>query len=87
MRDSSSTGSSSHTTGTERPVDEVRSGRVKVVVWRNQTRNGEMLNFRPVRIYKDGDDWKETPSLGIADLLPMAEALRESFRRANATEQ
>lgn len=84
---SSDDGSSSRTTGTERPIDEVRFGRVKVVVWRNQTKNGDMLNFKPVRIYKDGEEWKETQSLGVGDLLPMAETLREAFRRATSPEQ
>ncbi len=68
----------------DRPVDEVRFGRCKVVVWANQTQNGEMLNFVPTRLYKDGEDWKESPSLGVAELLPMAEALREAFRRATS---
>ncbi|MEZ5963069.1 MAG: hypothetical protein R3F56_04400 [Planctomycetota bacterium] len=68
----------------QRPIDEVRFGKVKVVVWRNDTKNGDMLNFKPVRIYKDGEEWKETPSLGLADLLPMAKALEEAYRRAAA---
>ena len=68
----------------ERPVDEVRFGRVKVVVWKNQTAKGDMLSFVPVKLYRqDGDDqWKETNNLGVGDLLPMAEALREAYRRA-----
>ena len=67
-----------------RPIDEVRFGSCKVVVWKNETKNGQMLNFTIARLYKekDGDEWKETQSLGVHDLLPMAEALRESFRRA-----
>ena len=68
----------------QRPVDEVRFGRVKIVVWKNQTKNGDMLSFKPVRIYKDGEEWKETQSLGIGDLLPMAMALEEAFRRASS---
>lgn len=78
-------GDNSRTTAREpkpRPIDEVRFGKVKVVVWRNETKNGDMLNFRPVRIYKDGEEWKETQSLGLADLLPMAKALEEAYRRA-----
>ena len=67
-----------------RPVDEVRFGRVKIVVWQNQTKNGDMLSFKPVRIYKDGEEWKETQSLGVGDLLPMAMALEEAFRRASS---
>jgi hypothetical protein len=45
-----------------------------------------MLNFTIARLYKEkeSDEWKETQSLGVHDLLPMAEALRESFRRASS---
>ena len=68
----------------ERPIDEVRFGRCKVVVWLNKTQNGDMLNFVPTRLYKDGEEWKESTSLGVAELLPMAEALREAFRRASS---
>ena len=89
MSDSSTTrgDTSRGATSGERPTFEVRFGRVKVVVWRNQTKNGDMLNFKPVRIYKDGEEWKETQSLGLGDLLPMAEALREAFRRANSQDE
>ncbi len=69
----------------ERPIDEVRFGRCKVVVWVNHTQNGDMLNFVPTRLYKDGEDWKESPSLGVTDLLPMAEALCEAFRRLGSS--
>ena len=67
----------------QRPVDEIRFGACKVVVWSNETKNGTMLNFVPVRIYKTDDgEWKETQSLGAGDLLAMAEALREAWRKA-----
>lgn len=67
----------------QRPVDEIRFGAVKVVVWSNETKNGPMLNFVPVRIYKSDDgEWKESQSLGVGDLLPMAEALTEAWRKA-----
>tara|TARA_R110002072_G_scaffold121342_2_gene255037 strand:+ start:8309 stop:8581 length:273 start_codon:yes stop_codon:yes gene_type:complete len=71
----------------ERPIDEVRFGRCKVVVWANKTQNGDMLNFVPTRLYKDGEEWKESPSLGVAELLPMAEALCEAFRRATSPKE
>ena len=68
----------------DRPVDEIRFGRCKVVVWLNKTQNGDMLNFVPTRLYRDGEEWKESSSFGVADLLPLAEALREAFRRASS---
>lgn len=76
-----------HKPKADRPVDEVRFGRCKVVVWVNKTQHGDMLNFVPTRLYKDGEEWKESPSLGVAELLPMAEALREAFRRATSPKE
>ena len=85
MRYNSSGGSENRSSSkAERPVDEIRFGRCKVVVWVNQTKNGEMLSFVPTRLYRDGEEWKESSSFGVADLLPMAEAFREAFRRASA---
>lgn len=71
----------------ERPIDEVRFGRCKVVVWLNKSQNGDMLNFVPTRLYKDGEEWKESNSFGVAELLPLAEALREAFRRASSPKE
>ena len=71
----------------ERPIDEVRFGRCKLVVWVNKTQNGDMLNFVPTRLYRDGEEWKESYSFGVAELLPLAEALREAFRRASSPKE
>ena len=40
-----------------KPVDEVRIGRVKATIWRNQTEDGKPRRYNVVfaRLYKDGD--------------------------------
>ena len=43
-------------------------GRIKAAVWANQTDKGLRHNVTIVRIYKQGDDWKETGSFGRDDL-------------------
>jgi hypothetical protein len=48
---------------------------LKVVIWQNQTTNGLMFSTQIVRVYKDGDDWKETHSLNREDLLHAAKML------------
>ena len=53
---------------TNRPVYEVRLGRIKAGVWANQTERGVRHNVTLARIYKDGDDWKESTSFGRDDL-------------------
>ena len=46
------------------PVHTVRLGRVKVNVWANETQYG-VRHSLTLRIgYKDGDEWKETQSIG-----------------------
>lgn len=61
-----------------RPVHVVRYGAIKAAVWLNQTSSGPMHNVTLGRTYKDGDDWKESGSLGADDLLAAAKALTEA---------
>ncbi len=51
-----------------RPVHEVRLGRIKAAVWENSTENGTRHNVTLSRIYKDGEQWKDTTSFGRDDL-------------------
>ncbi len=67
------------------PVDEVRFGSIVITTWRNSNSKGDTFyNFVPKRIYREGDEWKETHSLGVRDLLPLAQAAEEAFRRATS---
>ena len=70
---------------TNRPVDEVRIGRVKATIWRNETEDGK-ARFNTVfsRLYKDGDAWQSTPSFGRNDLLLVPRS-RTSRTRACAS--
>lgn len=52
-----------------RPVQEIRLGRIRAAIWENETQNGTRHNVTISRIYKDGDDWKDTGSFGRDDLL------------------
>ena len=52
----------------QRPEHEVRIGRIKATIWRNRGKNGDFFNVNFARLYKDGEDWKESPSLGRDDL-------------------
>ena len=57
------------------PFHVIRRGLLKVVIWQNQTTNGSMFSTQLIRVYKDGDDWKETHSLNREDLLHAAKML------------
>ena len=65
-----------------RPVHVIRYGMVKVAVWRNVIDMGNasrpMYNATAVRIYKDGDEWRDTQSFGYDDLLNLAKASEEA---------
>ena len=51
-----------------RPVHEIRLGRIKAAIWENDTKNGTYHNVSISRIYKDGDRWKDSTSFGRDDL-------------------
>lgn len=55
-----------------RPFRVIRRGLLKVVIWKNQTTNGSMFSTQLIRVYKDGEDWKETHSFNREDLLHAA---------------
>ena len=51
-----------------RPVHEIRMGRIRAAIWENETQNGTRHNVTLSRLYKDGDDWKDSTSFGRDDL-------------------
>ena len=52
----------------QRPVHEIRMGRVRAAIWENQTQNGPRLNVTFTRLYKDGEQWKNSQSFPREDL-------------------
>lgn len=58
----------SNTVTKARPVHELRMGRIRAAIWANETQNGMRHNVTISRIYKDGDDWKDSTSFGRDDL-------------------
>ena len=58
----------SQTATKARPVHEVRLGRIRAAIWANETQNGTRHNVTISRIYKDGDEWKDSSSFGRDDL-------------------
>ena len=51
-----------------KPVHEVRLGRIKAAIWENETANGVRHNVTFQRIYRDGEQWKTSDSFGRDDL-------------------
>ena len=52
----------------QKPAHEIRLGRIKATIWENETENGTRHNVTISRIYKDGEEWKQTGSFGRDDL-------------------
>jgi hypothetical protein len=83
----------------KRPVHEIRLGRIKAVIWENETREGTRHNISLTRIYKDGNTWKDSTSFGRDDLPLLGKvadlahtwvyenAAAPSFNVANAEEE
>lgn len=47
-------------------------GRIKAALWANTTETGVRYNVTFSRLYKDGEDWRDTDSFGRDDLLLLA---------------
>ncbi len=54
----------------DRPVHEVRLGKVKAAIWRNETENGVRYGVTFSRIYKTDNGWESSLSFG-RDELPL----------------
>ena len=65
----------------EKPVHEVRIGRVKAVVWSNQTESGTRHNVTLKRIFKrdSNSQWEQSDSFGRDDLPLVMEVTRQAW--------
>lgn len=59
----------------QQPAHEIRLGAVKATIWENETAVGTRHNVNVARLYKDGDEWKQTASFGRDDLLLVAKVV------------
>ena len=60
------------------PVQTIRKHSLKASVWRNETRNGPLYNVTLIRTYRDGEEFKDTGSLGFDDLANAAKLLLDA---------
>ena len=65
----------------QKPVDEIRTGRVKATIWRNGTDEQPRHNVTFGRLYKEADQWKTTQSFGRNDLLVLAKVADQAHSR------
>ena len=57
------------------PIHEIWFGRIKAAIWANQVETGVKYNVTFVRLYKDGDQWKDSTSFGREDLPLLAKVV------------
>ena len=57
------------------PVHVIRFGLIKACIWKNQTRSGDRHSVTVVRLFRNGDTWKESNRFGRDDLPLVAKVL------------
>lgn len=56
----------------KKPAVKIRRGSIEAVIWENGSGRDDGEAWHTVtlhRVYKAGDEWKETPSYALADLV------------------
>ena len=56
------------------PVHVIRFGLIKACIWKNHTAVGDRYTITVVRLFKNGDLWKESTRFGRDDLPLVAKA-------------
>lgn len=54
------------------PIHTIRIGMIKASIWQNKSKAGQRHNVSVVRLYRNGDLWKESSRFGRDDLLVVA---------------
>ncbi len=61
----------------QKPCFDVRFGRIKAVVWQNESEKGPWYSVQVTRSYRDQKgDWHQAQTFGRDDLLVVSEACR-----------
>ena len=50
------------------PIHQIRRGLIKARIWRKHTRSGQRHHVSVVRLFRNGDVWKESTRFGRDDL-------------------
>ena len=51
-----------------KPTMEIRRGLIKARIWQRRSKNGVRYSLSVVRLFRNGDQWKESTRLGRDDL-------------------
>lgn len=62
-----------------KPALELRRGLIKVRVWQRRSGRGTRFTLSIVRLYRNGDQWKESTRLGRDDIPLVRLVLDEAY--------
>lgn len=51
-----------------KPTIEIRRGLIKARIWQRRSKNGVRYSLSVVRLFRNGDQWKESTRLGRDDI-------------------
>ncbi len=71
----------------KKPVKKFYIGDVAVPIWRNAGKSGAFHNATLTRRYKEGEEWKNTDSLGKYDVLKAARLCIQAYSWIDYYEQ
>jgi len=61
-----------------RPFHEIKHRSIRATIWKNDTAKGPMYNVTVSRLFKDGEQWKDSHSFAFDDLMNVAKALYDA---------
>jgi hypothetical protein len=61
-----------------KPVHKFRYGNVAAAIWANNSRAGYFFNTTFARVYKEGEEWRESASFEDRDLPNLAKAAADA---------
>jgi hypothetical protein len=64
----------------QKPVHEIRLGRIRAAIWANEADNRHVwFNVTVSRLYKDGEQWKDTSTYRRDDLPIVAKVVDMAY--------
>ena len=63
----------------QRPAHEIRYGRIKATIWKNESESGTFYSTQFSRLYKAGDEWRTTDSFNRDDLPLLSRVADKAF--------
>ena len=62
-----------------KPIHEIRRGLIKVRIWQRRSKNGVRYSLTVVRLFRNGEHWKESTRLGRDNIPVVRLVLDEAY--------